>query len=170
LKPGDIITAINGHSIDRVSTLQRTIFGFQPGQTVTLDVDRYGTRRTTHVTLGEPPAESQTANASTSKNSGTAQLGIAVVPVSPEIASQLQLPAGTGGLVIEQVDPTGPAAALLQRGDVLESVLGRGSAQPIRSVDDLRQALSHASNGVVSLLVYSPQAGGTRVVNIAPGQ
>ncbi len=100
---------------------------------------------------------------------GTAQLGLAVVPVSPDIANQMQLPSGTSGLLVERVDPTGPAAMQIEPGDIIESILGPGSARAVRSIDDLRAALSHAANGVVSLLVYSPQVGGTRVVNIQTG-
>jgi|GEM_PF-4132206 S1-C subfamily serine protease len=81
----------------------------------------------------------------------------------------MRLPEGTGGLLVERVDPAGPAASLLQPGDIIESTLGAESARPVHSIDDLRAARAHASNGVISLLVYSPQASGTRVVNIQPG-
>ena len=169
--PGDIITAVNGRSIDQVSTLQRMIFGFEPGSTVTLELHRYGQQQTAQVTLGEPPKEQQTASRGGDSNSGTPQLGIGVVPVTPDVANRLQLPSGTTGLLVGQVDPTGPAAtAGLTRGDIIEAALGPGSERPLRSIDDLRTAVTHATNGVVSLLVFSPQAGGTRVVNIQTGR
>lgn len=165
--PGDIITAVNGKSVDQVSTLQRMIFGFQPGTSVSLELHRYGQQRTAQVTLGEPPKEEQTASGGGGPSSGTTHLGIQVVPVSPDIANRLQLPSGTHGLLVGQVDPTGPAGtAGLTRGDIIEASLGPGSERPIRSIDDLRDAVDHAPNGVVSLLVFSAQAGGTRVVNI----
>jgi serine protease Do len=169
IQPGDIITAINGRTIDRVSTLQRIVFGFQPGDTVKLDIDRYGTRRTAQVALGEPPGEAQTASTGNGHDTGASRLGIAVLPVTPDMANQMQLPDGTGGLLVERVDPVGPAARALQPGDIIESILGAGSAHPVRSIDDLRAARAHASNGVLSLLVYSSQVGGTRVVNIQIG-
>lgn len=170
IKPGDVITAINGHSIDRMSTLQRIVFGYQPGTTVTLDVNRYGEHQAAQVTLGEPPNDKETASNGNGKASGTAELGIGVLPVTPEVAERLQLPEGTAGLLVAQVNPTGPAAtAGLQKGDVIESVLGRGTARPVRSVEELRDALAHAASGVVSLLVYNQQVGGTRVINIQTG-
>jgi serine protease Do len=165
IQPGDIITAINGRPVDRVSTLQRILFGFQPGESVTLEINRYGATRTVHVTLSEPPNESAAAPASPGEGSGSGQLGLRVEPLTPGIARQLQLPANTTGLVVDQVDPSGPAGTL-QRGDVIESVLGRGVARPVHTAEDLRDAVQQSPNGVVSLLVYSPQAGGTRVVNI----
>jgi serine protease Do len=169
IQPGDIITAINGHPVDQVSTLQRVLFGFQPGDTIALGMNRYGVQRTVQVALGEPPSELQTASSGDRPDAGTAKLGIAVVPVSPDIANQMRLPSGTSGLLVERVDPTGPAAMQLEPGDIIESILGAGSARAVHSVDDLQAALSHAASGVVSLLVYSPQAGGTRVVNIQTG-
>ena len=66
-------------------------------------------------------------------------------------------------------NPTGPAARLLQQGDVIEQILGRGTSRPVHSVEDLRDALEHSTSGVTSLLVYNQQAGGTRVVNIQTG-
>jgi serine protease Do len=168
VKPGDVITAIDGHAIDRSSTLERLVFGYQPGATVSLDLSRYGERRTTRVTLGEPPNDEQTAT-NRGKGSGTAELGIGVVPVTPELAARLQLPNGTTGLLVEQVNPTGPAATLLQQYDIIEQILGRGTSRPVRSVEDLRDALEHSTSGVVSLLVFNQRAGGTRVVNIQTG-
>jgi serine protease Do len=167
IKPGDVITAINGQPIDRMSTLQRLVFGYQPGTTVTLDISRYGERRTAQVTLGEPPSERETASNGGGKATGPAALGIGVLPVTPQVAERLQLPAGTTGLLVEQVDPTGPASGPhgLQQGDIIEQILGRGTAEPVHTVQDLRDALEHSA-GVVSLLVYNQQVGGTRVVNI----
>ncbi len=165
--PGDIITAVDGKSIDQVSSLQRMIFGFQPGAAVTLELHRYGQQRSAQVTLGEPPKDQQTASNSGGSNSGATHLGVAVIPVTPEVANQLQLPNGTTGLLVRQVDPTGPAAtAGLAPGDIIEAALGPGSEKPLHSIQDLRGAIEHATNGVVSLLVFSPQAGGTHVVNI----
>jgi serine protease Do len=169
LQPGDVIVAIDGHPIDRVSDLQRIVFGDKPGQTVTLDVWRYGKHRTVKLTLGEPPSESG-ATASASGASGgaasTRRLGIGLAPVNGDVAQQLGLPSAIHGVVVTQIDPTGPAAGNLTVGDVITAVLGGRTQQPVRTPDDLRQAVEKAPNGVVSLLVYSPQAKGTRVVNL----
>jgi hypothetical protein len=63
------------------------------------------------------------------------------------------------------VDPSGPAAGQLFARDIITATLGGGTQHPVRSVSDLQQAL-RSRTGVASLLVYSPQAQGTRVVNI----
>ena len=52
LEAGDVIIAADGKPADRVSTLQRIIRGHEPGETVTLDVMRFGTKKTFRVKLG----------------------------------------------------------------------------------------------------------------------
>jgi serine protease Do len=164
IKAGDVIIAINGHNIDRVATMQRMLLDFQPGQTVSVEVQRFGKSHTVQVKLGQPPNDQTTlASAGTT---GGARLGVGVAPVTADIAAQLQLPNNTRGLVVERVDPSGPAANLLGPGDVITAALGPGGAKPIRSVDDLHDAVQQARQGVVSLQVYSAQAQISRVVNI----
>ena len=52
-------------------------------------------------------------------------------------------------------------------GEVVTAVFGPGGVQrPVRSVTDLQQAVAAARGGVVSLLLYTPQARGTRVVSV----
>jgi serine protease Do len=169
LAAGDVILAVDGHPVNRVSDLQRVIFGYQPGTTITIDATRFGARRTVKLTLGEPPDQTQLAGAGAASGTGTASahLGIGVAPLTPDLAGQLQLPAGATGLAVVRVDPTGPAARQLAPGDVITAVLGPGTQHPVHSIDDLHYAVDHASNGVVSLLVFSPQSNGSHVVNIA---
>jgi serine protease Do len=165
MQAGDVITTINGREIDRVSTLQRLLLDFQPGQKISVEVQRFGKPQKFQVTLGEPPNES--ANVAAGRGgAGGMRLGIGVTPVTPDIAAQLQLPNTERGLIIEQVDPAGPAAGLLQPGDIITAALGPGAPQPIRTITDLHNAVQHAAKGVVSLQVYSAQAQSSRVVNI----
>ena len=55
IEPGDVIIAADGKPTDRVSTLQRIIRGHKPGETVTIDVMRFGQKKTFKVKLGEAP-------------------------------------------------------------------------------------------------------------------
>lgn len=172
LQPGDVLLAIDGRLVDRTADLQHMLLRFEPGQTVTLTVQRFGTRRTVPVTLGEPPAPPRAAAArvTDSVRAGAApapRLGVSVAPLTPEVARELQLPPTVVGVVIGGVDPAGPAAGLLLPGEVVTAVFGSGGVQrPVRSVSDLQQAVAAARGGVVSLLLYTPQARGTRVVSV----
>ena len=57
LQIGDIITAINGRPVDRVNALQRVVRTREPGETVEVTVQRFGTQRTFKVRLAEAPGE-----------------------------------------------------------------------------------------------------------------
>src|SRR5689334_1751183 len=63
IQPGDVIVAADGKPADRVSTLQRIIRGHKPGETVTLDVMRFGQKKSFKVKLVEAPDTQQLASA-----------------------------------------------------------------------------------------------------------
>jgi len=57
---------------------------------------------------------------------------------------------GTTGVVVDSVDPTGPAVeAGIRRGDVIQEV----NRQPVRSADDLRGALEKSGTKPALLLI-----------------
>ncbi len=173
LEPGDIILAVDGRPVSRVSELQGMMLGYKPGETVKLDVMRFGERHSFDVKLGSLPGAATVAESGGStggEKSPTQLLGISVTNVTPSIAQQLDLPTGTTGLAVADVDQDGLAAGKLVPRDIIVATLGGGKRQPVRSVDDLRAAISRASGGVLSLLVYTPQLDGTRVVNIEVGK
>jgi serine protease Do len=171
LRPGDVILSLDGRPVSDVSELQRMLLGYQPGQTVTLRVMRYGTEQTVRLTLGEAPVPAgmvagPAGGGAGAERSASRRLGVQVAPVTADVAAQLELPQGVRGLVVAAVDPRGPAVGRLVPSDVITARIVAGGERPVRSVQDLEQAITEARNGVVSLLVYSPQARGTRVVNI----
>jgi S1-C subfamily serine protease len=55
IEPGDVITAFDGQDITRQSSLLDLLFGHEPGDEVTVTVERDGTPQTFQVTLGERP-------------------------------------------------------------------------------------------------------------------
>ena len=77
-------------------------------------------------------------------------LGVTVEPLTPELAAHVGAPKDAHGMVVEDVNPDGRAAAAgLQSGDVIEQV----NRQPVQSVDDLRAAMKNAGNKPVLLLI-----------------
>jgi serine protease Do len=61
LEPGDVIVGADGRPVDRVSTLQRIVRTHEPGETVAVDVMRFGERRSFRVRLDERPDASAPA-------------------------------------------------------------------------------------------------------------
>jgi serine protease Do len=170
--PGDVLMSVNNRQIDRVSDLQRLVFGYKPGQTVSVDVMRFGSKKTLQLTLGEPPAATTLASASSGEESGggiaSRRLRVTVAPVTPEVAAQFGMANGTQGVAVVRVDPSGPAFGVLLPGDLITAAIGAGGKRPIRTADDLQQAVAHAVNGVVSLSVTTtPPNGGVPVTRVA---
>ncbi|MCC7306869.1 MAG: PDZ domain-containing protein, partial [Acidobacteria bacterium] len=80
----------------------------------------------------------------------TGKLGLSLQPITADAARQLNLPAGTEGLVVTEVDPSGAAAeAGINRGDVIMEI----NRKPVKSVDDVQSALNTAGDKPILLLV-----------------
>ena len=150
LKTGDVILKINGKNINDANVLRNTIAGTSPGTEVTLTILRDGTEQDVHAKLGELTAETARAGQQQGGDQANSRLGITVVPLTPELAGQLGLRSGTQGVVVEQVDPSSPAAqAGVQMGDVIQQV----NRQPVRTPDDMRRALQNSAGRPPLLLI-----------------
>ena len=154
LKQGDVIVALNGQSVNDSNTLRNRVASTQPGSEVTLTVVRDGREQQLKATLGEFRTAAGSSNDTTgNEGGGTAalgKLGVRVEPLTAEIAQQLNLPAGKQGVVVSEVEPTGPAAEVgLQRGDVIEQV----NRQTVRSSADVTAALNRTGTRPALVLV-----------------
>jgi serine protease Do len=157
---GDVIVAVDGQPIRDTGELMERIALRQPGDRVALDVVRYGDRRRVNVRLGafENSAPARTAAAAPERDS-MGQLGFAASELTPTLANQLRIQ-GSGGVVITQVDPAGPAPRNLT-GLRIERLNGR----EIRSTGDLRAAAESLRPGsAVSIIGRTPD-GGETIVN-----
>jgi serine protease Do len=170
IKQGDVITAFNGAPVTDANSFRNQVASTPPGTQVTLTLQRDGREQQLSATLGEFSAEKGSGDnqgdGQGSTNQGdTGKLGVGVEPLTPELASQLGLRSGTQGLVVDEVDPAGPAAdAGIQRGDVIEQV----NQQPVRSAADLRAALQRSGTRPALLLVN--RRGTTIFVTVTPRQ
>lgn len=178
LEPGDIIVRVEGKDVDRVSTLQRLVRMHQPGETIDIDVVRYGERKSFKIRLQEAPAEAaQVASAEERPAEGetatNARLGVGLEAISAEVAKANNIEEQYRGLRVVSVDAAGPAADKLGRNDIIVRVIRPEPATAIRTMADLQKVLARVKDGeYVSLLVYAQtQTGpGTRVVNIRIGE
>ena len=63
--------------------------------------------------------------------------------LTPDLAQQLNLPPGTKGVVVTQVDPSSPAASAgLDRGMVIQEV----NHKPVNNITQYKQALAGSNN------------------------
>lgn len=168
LKRADVILALNGNVITDANGFRNEIASTPPGRTVTLRISRAGNEQELNPTLGEFTAEQRQSGPTNDREAPSAttdsgKLGITVQPLTPAVAQQLGISADVQGLVVLEVDPSGPAAAAgIQRGDVIEQI----AQQPVRSVADLRAAIARSDNRPLLLLVN--HRGATIFVTIRP--
>jgi serine protease Do len=166
MRQGDVIVAVDGKPIQRVGQFQRLIASYHPGDEVTLDIIRYGQRRQVKVTLIQAQTDSTTrvaqdAPPAAEPDNGTSKLGVAVSPLTADVARRLGY-TSAGGIVITEVQPYGAGGrAGLQEGMRIVAVDG----QAVNDVAGFRAAMARKKPGdVVSLQV---QAGPTRsILNI----
>ena len=147
IKQGDVILQLNGKSIDSGNELRNEVAALSPGTDVNLTISRDGSQHQIRARLepltGQPSEQS-------SGGGGGGQLGVTVEPLTPNLAAQLGLSRATNGVVIDSVDPDGPATdAGLQQGDVIQEV----NRRPVRSASDLNDALGKSGNRPPLLLI-----------------
>lgn len=154
LRLGDVILAVDGAPVDDSGDLMELVARRRPGETVALDVSRYGKRQAVRVELGSFAPAVKAARVEASREvDGMSRLGFSAEDLTPGLARRLELKA-TRGVVVSSVDPRGAAArAGLRAGMRIESVNGHevGRASELRS-----SAQDLEPGSVVSLIVRLP--------------
>jgi serine protease Do len=147
VKPEDVVVSVDGRTVQDSSDLSRYVAAKGPGQTVKLKVLRDGEQKDVDVKLGTFPDE--TADRQDRESEGSVRHGMTLRDLTPELAERLQMPRGTVGVVVMDVE-AGTAAenAFLRRGDVIVSVNGRD----VEDVADFEKEIARAkSDGVARL-------------------
>ena len=137
IKPGDVVTKVNGQDVTNDQTLSFLVANIAPGTRIPIELYREGERRTVTLTVGKRPtdeelAQSQLFNGDNQRDddsSGGAQggamtedLGLQLSPMTPRYAQQLGVSPDSGGLVILDVDGNSDAGQKgLQPGDIVVS-------------------------------------------------
>jgi serine protease Do len=157
VKRGDIVTAINGEKIDDSNVLRNKVAGTLPGTEIKLTVVRDGKSQELTATLDEfdqESARSTTSGPNNGDNSGprgqAGKLGLTLEPLTPETARRLGLESGSEGVVVTEVDPSGPAADEgVARGDVILEI----NRKAVNSTADVSSALEASGDKPILLLI-----------------
>src|SRR6202522_4223915 len=162
LKEGDVVTAVNGHSVETGSDLQVIVSEDAPGSKIELDVMRNGHSEKVDLTVGEYHKDQQVAT-NNSDASGHARLGIAISDLTPDVRQQLNLPPDVKGVAVAQVQPGSPAEdAGLSGGDVILEI----NRKPVSSADQFRNDVKSApENQDMLLRVWANGGTSYRVVH-----
>jgi serine protease Do len=139
IKPGDVVTKVNGKDVTNDQTLSYLVANIAPGTRVPVELYREGQRRTVTLVVGKRPTDEELAqsqmfngdsqsdddDSATGAPTGGAlaeNLGLQLSPMTPRFAQQLGVSAETGGLVILDVDAGSDAGQKgIQPGDIVVS-------------------------------------------------
>jgi serine protease Do len=159
LQQGDVVLKVDGKDVTPEQSLSFIVANIQPGKRINLEIVRDGQRQTLQATVGRRPSEEELAAQvfnpdqqqdplDSTQRSGAGliedSLGLQVLPLTAQIASQLGMPNGTSGLVVANADPSSDAGAKgLGRGTVIVSANGR----QLSTVEDLEGAVRSAKAG-----------------------
>ena len=195
IEAGDVIVSVDGAPVKDARELSRRIGGMAPGSTIKLGLQRKGSERTVNLTLGELPAQ-RDARAERvrpdqdqdrgrefrrdrdqddrgdrgSRRQDRSERGDRDVPTAdgPRLGLSLAPSDGEPGVVVAEVEPSGPAAEVgFQAGDIILEVAGKTVASP----SEFRKALAEArAGGKRSVLVRVKSERGTRFVAIPLGR
>ncbi|HEU4402225.1 MAG TPA: Do family serine endopeptidase [Candidatus Polarisedimenticolia bacterium] len=159
LKRGDVIVAVDGHSIESTNEVVRMVSAKEPGSTVRLTVNRGGKEMTLNAKLAERPLlgrgqEPGARPGEPSEEPNEKMLGISVDDLTPQILQELDLPKETAGVVVTRVSKVSQAYEKnLGEGDVITEL----NRAPIKSVADYRRELHKVKEGgLVVFYVITP--------------
>ena len=150
LKQGDVIVALDGRKVPDANAVRTQIAGTKPGSSIAIDVLRGGKAQSLSARLVERPRAEQASAAQEGGERGTSNFGMAVTPLTPQLAEELELERGESGLVVTDVDPSGAAATSgVRPGDLIKRVNDRD----ITSVQSLRAAMAAQTDKPALMLV-----------------
>jgi serine protease Do len=150
LQAGDIVTAIEGAPLENHLELGNQIASMQPGDEVSLRINREGETKNLTVTLG---SRSNMATASTEQGGGdapssaeaiTKELGLELQDVTPEVARQLGLDQAQGVLItgVDQSNPMIRDSGLQSRQIIFEM-----AGQKITDLDTFMEVYGNIDPG-----------------------
>jgi serine protease Do len=152
VKRGDVIQSFNGVPVHDTNTLRNRVAEAGPGSSADVVLVRDGSEKHLTVKLDEasPAKATRLRDSEPGASDDKTALGVAVTPLTPELAEKAQAPKNAHGLLVEDVNPDGRAAAAgIQPGDVIQEV----NRQPVKSVDELKAALKKSTDKPTLVLV-----------------
>lgn len=161
IETGDVIVNFDGRTVGNSKDLPRMVASTQIGKTVTVKLLRDGKEVVYQVKISEMDEEKASE---TAKSPAHPSLGITVQNLTPQMARELGLKK-SAGVVVTGVEPGSPAAeAMIQPGDVIQSV----NRKPVKNVDDFMKIIEKAKKGG-SLLLLVQRGQNTMFAAVTPG-
>ncbi len=161
IQAGDVVVTVDGRDVTPETSLSYIVANIAPGKHVAIELIRDGKRLTVNAMVNKRPSEEELAKQNFDPEQGQDEdglgssgkgshdggspiqqaLGVAVIPLTPQIARQLGVSEDVHGVVITDVDESSDAAAKgLQRRDIILSA----NYKPVATRADLDAAVRQA--------------------------
>ncbi len=176
---GDVVTALNGRTVEDSRDLTRHIASLPAGSSAAFTVLRNGQVKTITAKIGNRPDQRVASNGedpdsrddAQGANNGEANLqamGLGLAAVTPEARRNFNIDESIDGVLVTRVDPDSDAGDKgIQPGDVVLSVANK----PVHSPRDiLAQIAAARTAGHHTVLLLVATQGGTRFVAVEIGQ
>jgi len=158
MQPGDVIVRYNENRVEDTEDLQSKVVATRPGTTVPIIVLRAGEEVTLNVTIEELDLDTEAAPTQTVQDNFSEGFGMTLQDLTPQISGRLNLPDGTEGAVIVDLESGGAAESGGARaGDVIVSV----NRNEVATAADTVQQLNLVESGRTAFLLV--QRGPNRV-------
>ena len=174
LRLGDVIIELDGEPVSYTGQLQQVVGFRKPGDKVEVTVARQGgERRIYNVTLTEAESDVATvARADEPEREGRFRfddkLGVSLEEITGDRLAREGRPRRFAGLLIQRIDPEGPARSYLVPGEIITHIEG----ERVRNEEDLHAALASVNAGqIISIrtAVLGTRAVQTRIVRFRVG-
>lgn len=159
VKSGDVITKVDGKTINNALDLSRTIAGKNPGTKVELTIWRDGKEQTISVELGKLD-ETRIAD----NNSAPQVPDEPAAPAETSVGLTLVPNSDGEGLLIQDVDPESPAA---EKGFAIGDTILEVNNQPVATVSQFEKAIQGVKDaGRGTALIKAQRDGNTRFIGL----
>ena len=170
LKSGDVIVKFDSKSVSRMRTLPRLVARTPVDKTVDVEVRRKGEKMTLRVTIGrladdnERPKALSRAPDNGGQESEMSVLGLKLSTLNDQLRSKYGIGSDVIGAIVNEVDPTSPAAKRIRPGDVIVEAAQEPVADPqdfAKTVEDVKK-----SGGKTVQLGVEDALGGYRFIAV----
>ena len=168
---GDVILTFDGKPVPDSRTLPRLVADTPAGKNANVEVLRRGQRKIIPVAIGRLAAADEKAGAKPAapkagaeQHHSATKLGLTLAAITPDLRTRYRLGADvTGGVVVTEVDPEGPAAEKnIRPGDVIVEV----GQQKITSPQDVTAKVDALTKGKNVVLLSVSRGGELSFVGV----